>query len=126
MKILLKKVYYCSFCSKHSLRNLSKHEEVCTLNLNRKCKLCEMIGEENKLKELVIKYKNCSDMLRNNELEEKQTIEELRKDTGYCPNCILSVQRLCNFFLQTWNYKDELNKWWKEYNESNEGNYPTY
>lgn len=43
MKIETKKVYYCEFCRKHSLASWSikVHEEHCTLNPKRSCRMCE-------------------------------------------------------------------------------------
>jgi len=40
MKIKNKKVYYCDYCKKHSLRNITLHEKHCTLNPHRDCRMC--------------------------------------------------------------------------------------
>lgn len=41
MRTVLKKVYYCDFCGKHSLRPVTKHEKYCTGNPDRGCRMCE-------------------------------------------------------------------------------------
>jgi hypothetical protein len=43
MRTITKKVFYCDFCKKHSLRSdcTKSHEEHCTLNPDRQCGLCD-------------------------------------------------------------------------------------
>ena len=53
MKIKIKKVYYCEFCNKHSLRTLVEHEKHCTANPSRVCKLCEIFEISNNILELI-------------------------------------------------------------------------
>ena len=122
MKIKIKKVYYCEFCNKHSLRTLVEHEKHCTANPNRVCKLCEIFEISNNLLELIEKYKKITEEYngRATELNQEVVLNELRKDTDYCPNCILTVIRcsgLNNILTYDgYNYKEELRKVWEEFN----------
>ena len=42
----LKTVYYCEFCSKKYFRrdHCAKHENKCTMNVNRECSMCNIIA----------------------------------------------------------------------------------
>ena len=117
-------VYYCDFCKKRSLRSLKTHEAHCTLNPGRSCRLCK-----NKLD-----YPALVDKLpfTTEEAEVghhcKIKGDDLMDLAGDCPTCALTVLRLFmrkrheDFWnIQSdFNYKKELDDWWKDANESDE------
>jgi hypothetical protein len=119
MKIKTKKVYYCDYCKKHSLRNLIEHEKHCTANPNRACKLCEISGLSNNIPELIEKYKKIVDEYKKHptEIDQEKLLNELRTDTECCPNCILTIIRCSGLnsalAFYTYNYKEELKSFWE-------------
>ena len=132
MKIKIKKVYYCDFCKKHSLRTLAEHEKHCTANPNRACKLCELCEISNNIPELIEKYKKIVDSHKNNtgdviDIPQEAILKELKNDTDYCPNCILTILRCSglNRLLvhMAYDYKEEMKNFWKEFNKSNRPDY---
>lgn len=110
MKIKTKKVYYCGFCKKHSLKSLVVHEQHCTGNINRVCRLC---GRKEPLKEIVDKLKDVSFAV---------ILEDIKNELEFeCPLCILTIIRCAelNKFPKTitFDLKEELDKWWESINE---------
>jgi hypothetical protein len=88
MKVKIKKVYYCDFCRKHSLRSLVKHEEHCTANPNRKCGLCKKNGVPTEV-----------------------------LDAGECPLCTFSMLRQSGKLSSSdFNLEEELKKYWNSIN----------
>ncbi len=114
VNVKLKKVYYCSYCKKYSLRKdiMINHEKGCTKNSNRYCKLCELIGQTNNIPELINKYKHYSlkPIISNEEQDEILTY--IKQDTGECPNCILTILRLSGLQLYNFDYKEKLKRFW--------------
>lgn len=125
----IKKVYYCEFCKKHSLRPLVKHEKSCTLNPNRICGVCSGGDIENLIKKYSNRYKIVD--LRQVILEDMETMSEeiewingevklvdILNDTEGCPACTLAVLRLCKlntFPIQlNFDYKKTHKEWWDE------------
>ncbi len=105
MKVKIKKVYYCDFCKKHSLRSIELHEKHCTNNPNRECRLC---GRKEPLIEIVQKLKDITSTI---------TLEDVKNEFDeHCPVCVLAIIRLVglNKFpkIIEFNYKEELQKWW--------------
>ena len=132
MKIKIKKVYYCEFCGKHSLKPLNKHEKHCTMNPNRECHLCENYAHIN-LPKIIEKYKNSYELKEEDVgmegfksvkivwKNEKITIDEIMNDVENCPVCALTVIRcagLNKFPIDLYfDYQKELKKWWDAKNE---------
>lgn len=124
MKIKTKKVYYCDYCKKHSLRSLLKHERHCTANPNRECRLeCDTVN----LPKLIEKYKKQLVIREHafgcfNEVVSKPDIKNIKADTGNCPNCTLTILRCAEtgsyYSPDEFNYKAELESWWSAVNES--------
>ncbi len=118
MKTVLRKVYYCDFCKKHSLRSLEKHEKHCTGNQDRECRLCE---DGVNIREAVAKVPaRWAD-------EEGFTIEVFLKDIRKfttCPVCTLAILAAIRkahpgkhvFTEPTFDYKAEVDAWWKSVN----------
>ena len=117
LNVKLKKVYYCTYCKKYSLRKdvMIRHENGCTMNPNRHCKLCETAGELNDIPELIAKYKKIyfqKNHPRTSE-EEGTILKDIKEDTGNCPNCVLTIIRLSHLQLSNFDYKEELKKFWE-------------
>lgn len=135
MKIKVKKVYYCDFCKKHSLRNLTEHEKHCTANPNRICKLCELCGISNDIPKLIEKYKEIAEpynMMNSKvsgeviDIPQDDILKLLKEDTDYCPNCILTILRCSGLNIlvhMAYDYKEEMKNFWEEFNKDNRPNY---
>jgi hypothetical protein len=146
MIVKTKKVYYCEFCKKRSLRSLEKHERHCTLNPNRTCRLC---GRESIL-ELIARYKNTYKLIEktNEGLEDKSyeiewikkpTLDEIMDSVELCPTCTLTILRL-SFFepikakpcyetvqeIFKFDYKKALQEWWDAKNEDRDDYHGDY
>lgn len=131
MKIKIKKVYYCDFCKKRALRSLAQHERHCTGNPDRECRLCE----NRDIKEIIRKYSayfSVSEEIHTEyEWDEAQpifkkefTLQDIIDELDYrCPNCILAIIRclgLHRYYMRDkfkFDYKKELEDWWKYANE---------
>lgn len=100
--------YYCDFCKKSggSKFHMEKHEKSCTANPNRKCGLCEMVGndqpETKDMVKVIKKYTKGEKIIYDDEdfhnsFKEGATAEiilkELKKITD-CPACILTAIRI--------------------------------
>ena len=44
MRVVKENVYYCDYCKKRSLRSLKGHEQRCTGNPNRECRVCGKVA----------------------------------------------------------------------------------
>jgi hypothetical protein len=113
----IKKVYYCEYCKKHSLRPLRKHEKYCTGNPNRECQLCNNCCDINKIVAELIKENliiNESDSYGVEQLT--CDINEIKNRTGDCPNCTLAVIRQLQklytgrFYLKYFEYVEDYKK----------------
>ena len=109
--------YFCDHCNKSggSGFHMKKHECGCTSNPNRSCGICNAAElSQRELPELVAAYK-------------EKGIEKLRELTENCPACILTTLKVCyspekdlEQWEDTFNFKTELEAFWKEINEENE------
>lgn len=106
MKIVIKPVYYCDHCKKRSLskHHMRKHENGCTLNPKRICKLCDCIdiGATIETFKRFQLYEETVDYGYHIEIEtlvgypdgNPITLDEIRKATNNCPNCMLTIIRI--------------------------------
>lgn len=108
MIIKTKKVYYCEFCKKRSLRKdtMIKHEKHCTLNPNRICRLCGVIN----IKPLIEKYKSLPIT--------EDSVSQILDECDCCPNCTLTVLRCIDAFNEDnphieFDYGKTLREWWE-------------
>lgn len=125
MRTRIKKVYYCEFCTKHSLRSLITHEQHCTLNPNRVCGLCKRQEPLSNIIQRLKSQMSYSSLDTNNCLKiegiKQPSLDDIRTKFDYnCPVCILSTIRLTglNKFPYTieFDYKKEISDWWTEIN----------
>lgn len=129
----MKKVYYCEFCSKHSLRPLTSHELHCTLNPNRECGMCSRILS---LTPIIKKWKKTVEEIRPEiekrfdhygnvpkELMDKIHYSKIQEDLGLdCPACTLAIIRMSGLAHliphgTEFDFKEQVKKWWEEKNE---------
>lgn len=125
MKVKIKKVYYCDFCKKHSLRqdSLEKHEKHCTMNPNRTCRLCKnryLVNLPTLLKKYANRCRRILDKFRAESYEwtgEPVTLKAIMEDTEGCPNCTLTILRLNgdlgSAIKEKFDYKAKLKDWWE-------------
>ena len=130
MIVKIKKVYYCQFCKKHGLRRdaIEKHEEHCTKNIHRTCRLCQDDEDtpDFALPEIVAKYQHRFLMGVDDIGLPKVTwpnggvkLKDIEADVGYCPCCTLAVLRICNLSDKLeFDYKKALAGWWQDRREN--------
>jgi len=128
MKVKTKKVYYCEYCNKHSLKPLLQHEKYCTSNINRECRVCKehrnyesIINEFKKRYEFVEEeIKMLGKIFRKIDqfkwLGEPITIQEIKDSVDDCPACTLTIIKHIDakYMNLDFDYKDEMEKRWKE------------
>ena len=134
MKTVTKQVYYCDFCGKRGLSkgHMKTHELHCTLNPNRKCRLCD--GHD--LNPLIEKYKNTYKIVETSDvldapytvthfewIDKPVTSEMILDDVDQCAMCALTIVRLSKltegYYDGAFNYdhKKALDAWWDEVHE---------
>ena len=129
MKVKMKKVYYCEFCKKHGLRSLKKHEERCTKNLDRNCRMCYKHPDYRSLvekynKQFVIKEKSEDDLLifANSEtIVDFPDINNISDDVEGCPACILTIIRNLDYsYCFNYDYKEASKRYFEDQYEEAE------
>ncbi len=144
MKVKIVKQYICEFCNKKGLSagHMKRHQNHCTLNPHRTCRMCKMLDyvySEGKLKNLIKILPNpkdyekedvCNDFKTNyfSGLEEavEKVMPELRKESGDCPACILAALRQKGIpvpMVQSFNFTEECKKIWADLNEERENDW---
>lgn len=122
MKSVLRMRHYCDHCKKSggSAKWMLRHEEGCTKNPNRKCRVCDLLpGEE---------HAPLAELLSTLATEGFQA---MRAKAGECPACILAALRqevaIPDFVDEAhdaefhrgrveFNFKAEMTEIWKEIN----------
>ena len=130
MKIVKKNVYYCEFCKKKGLSagHMNAHENSCTGNLKRECRMC--IDEQPDYPVLIGKYKSQMKMRTEvteeqyvgkyitHTIEQKPSLDDIAEDCGGCPACVLTVLRACDLCGHEWemgfDFKAWNQEWWTE------------
>jgi hypothetical protein len=116
--------YYCEHCKKSGCNAVAirDHEEGCTANPARVCKLCKAAGLEgnhNSVPDLVFIFK------ANETLPVVEQMKLLRESVEGCPACILATLRQAkvlgykadgDFVNYEFNFKAEKEAWWSEIN----------
>lgn len=124
MKSVLRMRHYCDFCKKSGAKKpaMFKHERGCTANPDRVCGLCAMAGEEQLATPYLV------------EIWLHDGFAALQMATAECPACMLTAMRhsfdpkdrdTWHSFNEpkyagydTWQFKDAIKDWWKDYNET--------
>ena len=134
MKVVKKNVYYCDYCKKRSLSpNLKIHENHCTANPDRSCRMCEgggireIIDKDKKyfyLRKIIPRHPFADEEIQV-AYRKKFTLQDLRSELEYeCPNCLLALIRclgLNRYYFGDkfkFDYKEELGEWWAAENKS--------
>uniref|UniRef100_A0A6M3J3H1 Uncharacterized protein n=1 Tax=viral metagenome TaxID=1070528 RepID=A0A6M3J3H1_9ZZZZ len=116
--------YYCEYCKKSgcSAYHMKNHEVSCTMNPNRKCRMCGYTeGHRNSMDELVAIVKKA----------EPDMLTQLREATGGCPMCMLAAIRQSGVqyyeidedgvhsnFISEFDFKKEKEQFWRDSNDA--------
>jgi hypothetical protein len=139
MKIKLVNRYCCDFCKKkkYTKAAMNNHESHCTINPNRRCRVCEKIEGSDSPNltgpQMIAILPNVKDFEKTNEnwggtcIDEGELckaielkIDELRSAVNNCPVCLLAAFRQAKIPLYSlgkiFNYTDEMKSFWDDYN----------
>jgi len=138
MRVETKKIYYCEYCKKKSMRKdiMKKHEKICTENVNRECGICKLLkNDRSDIKSIseialtMIKHKEtsreCGGVIDITILNEAEVLDYIREKTNSCPNCILSVIKQIRKNIDVWfpsfKYKNEFEAMMQDINADRNG-----
>lgn len=84
--------YYCDYCNKAgcSAGHMQRHEKHCTLNPNRKCRMCDMLEAVQKPLVTLVAVFGVYESDARSKAERVTQLEEL---TEGCPACMLATAR---------------------------------
>jgi len=100
MRRIMRWRYYCDFCKKSSGRTLADHERHCTMNPNRVCRFCKLLGEtQAPMAELLAALRS-----------ESPVLPALQRAAHDCPACILAAIRQLPADELAALYADQLNE----------------
>lgn len=126
MKTKTVKRYWCDFCKKTGLRRdaMEKHELHCTMNPNRKCRMCSHMEEEpQKVADLVVllpipKIDEFGFASKETIAAANEILPVLREKTHDCPACILAALRQAKIPAPatSFDYKKEVAAFWASCN----------
>ena len=120
--------YYCDHCRKagQSARWMKHHEESCTSNPKRVCRMCgHAVNAAEVLASIPESIRfNKDDLSEIDELGmsescEKEFIKLVREKCDNCPVCMWSVIKATGLPGGVWkfNLKEEIAEWWNEKND---------
>ncbi len=106
---------------------MSRHEKSCTLNPNRTCRVCQVVGlKPLPLAELIsFARKHAEPEKIQLPMEDVElglptltgwTIPVFRGRCGNCPACILAALRQADVYLDGFNFQEEMRDLWREHN----------
>lgn len=105
--------YYCDYCKHARCRSVENHEQHCTNNPNRTCRMCKFANLRTKL--VVEAAKIAAEVTATNSIE---LLERLKRFVGGCPACILAAIRQCGnpeaTYFFNYDYEDEVRQWWNK------------
>jgi len=124
--------YYCEFCKKAGCSggHIKRHEESCTLNPNRTCRMCKMIAATQKpIAELVAILPNPENFINKHldgisytglDTAAEKALPSLREKTEGCPACIMAALRQAKIPipLTSFNFTAECKTIWAEINRA--------
>jgi len=124
--------YYCEYCGKGgcSAGAMSKHEKHCTMNPNRECRMCEIMGEaQPDMSKLLAMLPTGESFKKEDGFGSysypgldgavNEIMPTLLEITNNCPMCIFSILRQRGLLpmYQGFNLNEELKKFWAEIND---------
>ncbi len=134
--------YYCDFCKKAgcSSFHMKRHEEHCTLNPNRKCRMCKAAGysPENisdliKIlpdpNQFIVHHSNENGEYDTEEgLEEaaNATLDDLYEKTSGCPACMMAAFRQAHIpipVVSKFDYVATCKEFWDNVHNENQRDY---
>ena len=120
MKTIRKLRYYCDFCKKSggSPFHMRNHEEHCTLNPSRSCRVCGSSSPPEDL-DLFVKTLDVNEddyITHVSDKEDELILRSLYDKSDGCPACILSALRRNETFCASFDYKKAMMKHWSEVN----------
>jgi hypothetical protein len=125
--------YYCEFCGKSggAAWAMKKHEKYCTLNPNRRCRMCELIKQkQSDYVEIIAHIQKTQSGISHlcplgttpeNDAKWEGLLDYVREKTDNCPACILAAYRQAGVFMATvtnFDYKKECQEFFAEYNDN--------
>jgi hypothetical protein len=123
--------YWCDYCKKAGLQKAAmiRHETHCTLNPNRRCRVCDIIGwaPDDLPKWIAMlpdpaqykKYDSGEYFHGGLTVDANLSLPSLRKAAGGCPACIMAAIRLRGIpvpMVTDFNFTDEMKKIWRMVN----------
>ena len=123
--------YSCDYCGKKKYTSYSMrvHEKHCTMNQNRECRMCDLIGSDNDIKSLVAmipkdiigktdsglsEFSFDGEKVVNRE-EIEDAFEKMKEEASNCPACILTVIRLLKSkVIFDFDYTKEVNNFFSD------------
>jgi len=137
MKVKKVNRYYCDFCKKSGCNKhaLEQHEQHCTMNPHRECRMCDKGDTTEYLTEALSVLPNPKNYEVNNLLGgidyKQEFYERIPKDIQAvkemmdgCPACVLAAMRQKGIHLggTGYDYKKECEDWWSEINAERQAN----
>jgi hypothetical protein len=125
--------YWCDFCNKGMLSSsgMKNHENHCTKNPNRACKVCSLIDSVTIDMTTLISilpssiayhadYTN-SELYRKLYVDTEAAMPKLREITNNCPACIMAALRQSNIpvpMVESFDFTSEMKEIFAEENEN--------
>ena len=128
--------YYCDYCKKSgcSAGHMRRHEERCTMNPERTCRVCKLVEAEQKPMAELLAVLPVRQQFPDLEDEDGCTVISeafvsavndalpvLRDVAENCPACVLAALRQAGAYLPAvsgFNFTEEMKAVWREVNQS--------
>ena len=130
--------YYCDYCKKAGCSgwHMKNHELHCTMNPNRDCRVCDLIGAAQvPISDLIAVLPDPTLLLQYDTGPDGEdqgqhwedwgvdaAIEKLREMTEHCPACIMAALRQAGIpvpLASTFRFKKEMEDVWSDINARN-------
>ena len=131
MRKVMRPRYYCEHCRKGSgsAYHMKKHEAGCTLNPERVCGMCKVVGNDQpNLGTLMALLPTVEQQKETHEYGgdyfrdiDERVVRELRKAAGECPACMMAAIRQRGLPVPTacgFNFTEECKRVWSDFNNA--------
>ena len=118
--------YYCDFCKKSgcSKHHMERHEEHCTLNPNRSCRMCNNYHASDAIKKAIAILPNPKDYVKHDSYDAMLSVateavwHDVEELLDHCPACMLSAVRQRGIPVHmAFDYGKACKEYWSEINE---------